>query len=429
MGPEWSLSDLVFVLAGLAALAAAAFPTPLSRLPLSLPVVFFLGGVVLFALPLGLPNPDPVEHRELVEYSAAIVVIISLMGAGLALDRPVGWRRWGTTWRLLAIAMPATIAAVALLGWAVVGLPVAAAILLGAALAPTDPVLASDVQVGEPTDSERSEDEVRFALTSEAGLNDALAFPFVYAAIAMAAVGGAGWVTEWALDDVLYKCTVGLVGGLAVGRLAARLFFTGWGKFVVLAERSEGFVAVGVTLLAYGLVELAGGYGFLSVFVAACSIRSAERDHEYHQVLHTFVEQVERLLAAWLLLLLGGAVVTGLLGALTWGGALIGLGLVFVVRPLVAWISQWGSRAGRRERYAIAFFGVRGIGSIYYLAYAFGQADFPVAELWAIVAFTITVSVFVHGLTATPVMRWLDRLRFRRAEQHPEGVTPPEVHP
>ncbi|MEO8106040.1 MAG: cation:proton antiporter [Actinomycetes bacterium] len=429
MGPEWSLSDLVFVLAGLAALAAAAFPTPLRRLPLSLPVIFFLGGAVVFALPLGLPNPDPVEHRTLVEYSAAIVVIISLMGAGLALDRPVGWRRWSTTWRLLAIAMPATIAAVALLGWALVGLPIAAALLLGAALAPTDPVLASDVQVGEPTDSESSEDEVRFALTSEAGLNDALAFPFVYAAIALAAVGGTGWLTEWALDDVLYKCVVGLVGGLAVGRLAARLFFTGMWKSVVLAEQSEGFVAVAVTLLAYGLVELAGGYGFLSVFVAACAIRGAERDHEYHQVLHTFVEQVERLLAAWLLLLLGGAVATGLLGTLTWGGAMIGLSLVFVVRPLVAWVSQLGSRAGRRERYAIAFFGVRGIGSIYYLAYAFGQADFPVAELWAIVAFTITVSIFVHGITATPVMHWLDRLRARRATQRPGAVWPPELHP
>lgn len=429
MGPEWSLGDLVFVLGGLAALAAATFPMPLSRLPMSLPVVFLLGGSLLFALPLGLPAPDPVEHRELVEYSAAIVVIISLMGAGLALDRPVGWRRWGTTWRLLAIAMPATIAGVALLGSVLAGLPIAAALLLGAALAPTDPVLASDVQVGEPTDSERSEDEVRFALTSEAGLNDALAFPFVYAAIAVAAVGGTGWIGAWVLDDLLYKCSVGLVGGLVVGRLAARLFFTNRWKHVVLAERSEGFVAVAVTLLAYGLVELAGGYGFLSVFVAACSIRGAERTHEYHQVLHTFVEQVERLLAAWLLLLLGGAVVTGVLDALTWEGALTGICLVFVVRPLVAWISQWGSRAGRRERYAIAFFGVRGIGSIYYLAYAFGQADFPVDELWAVVAFTITLSVFVHGVTATPVLRWLDRIRVRRAAQHPDWVTPPEMHP
>lgn len=430
MGPEWSLGPLIFVLAGLGALAAAVFPAPLSRLPLSLPVIFFLGGLVIFGLPLGLPAPDPIEHRVFVEHAAEVVVIISLMGAGLALDRPVGWRRWGTTWRLLAIAMPLTIAGVAFLGWALAALPIAAALLLGAALAPTDPVLASDVQVGEPSEHEDSEDEVRFSLTSEAGLNDALAFPFVYAAIGLAVVGGSGWVGGWVLDDLLFKGSVGLGGGLLVGWFAGWLFFTSRWSSAGLVERSEGFVAIAVTLLAYGVVELAGGYGFLSVFVAGCAVRNAERDHEYHQVLHTFVEQVERLLAAWLLLFLGGAVATGILGSLTWSGVAVGLALVFLIRPAVAWLAQLGSRAGRRERYAIAFFGVRGVGSIYYLAYAAGQADLPVHELWAIVAFTIAVSIFVHGVSATPVMQWLDRIRIRRAASHAEpSVAPPDVHP
>jgi len=432
MGPESSVATIIYVLAGLGALAAAVFPGPVSRLPLSLPVIFFLAGIVVFSLPLDLPSPDPIEHRVITEHAAEATVIISLMGAGLAIDRPVGWRRWSTTWRLLTIAMPLTIAAVAFLGWAAGGLSVAAALLLGAVLAPTDPVLASDVQVGQPTDRENSEDEVRFALTSEAGLNDALAFPFVYAAIGLAVVGGWGWLGEWAYDDLLYKCAVGVGGGLAIGYLAGRLIFNRRWQTVALADRADGFVALAVTFLAYGLVELLGGYGFLSVFVAACAIRAAERDHEYHQVLHTFVEQIERLLAAGLLLFLGGAVATGILSHLTWSGALIGLAVIFVIRPLVAWVSQLRTRAGRRERYVIAFFGVRGIGSIYYLAYATGNADFPEQALWAIVAFTISLSVFVHGITASPVMHWLDALRARRraASSHIGDQTPDSnVHP
>src|SRR3954453_7724962 len=156
-----------------------------------MPIAFLGLGMLVFALPLGLPAADPLEHPKLTEHLTEIGVIVALMGAGLKIDRPLGGRRWMSTWRLLAVAMPVTIAAMAFLGWWWAGLVPAAALLLGAALAPTDPVLAADVQVGEPTDEEDSEDEVRFALTSEAGLNDGLAMPFVYAAIALA--GGGAW--------------------------------------------------------------------------------------------------------------------------------------------------------------------------------------------------------------------------------------------
>src|SRR5688572_6072112 len=183
--------------------------------------------MLVFALPLDLPDPDPLVHGELTEHLAEVCVIVALMGAGLKLDRPVGWRRWSSTWRLLAVAMPVTIAVMAGLGWWWAGLAPAAAVLLGSALAPTDPVLASDVQVGEPTEDEDSEDEVRFALTSEAGLNDALAFPFVYAAIAMTAKGTdpAGWLGRWLAVDVAYKLAAGVLLGLATGWLLGRLFF------------------------------------------------------------------------------------------------------------------------------------------------------------------------------------------------------------
>ncbi|MDF9750440.1 hypothetical protein M2428_001891 [Arthrobacter sp. ES3-54] len=218
---------MIFAALGVTALAASVLPRLLGRIPVSMPMVFLAAGFVAFALIGGLPDPDPMAHGGLVLHLTEVCVIISLMGAGLALNRPVGWRRWATTWRLLGITMPLTIIAVAFLGWAMLGLGVAAAVLLAAALAPTDPVLATEVQVGEPADSDNAEDdEARFALTSEAGLNDGLAFPFTYAAIAISVAGaalqlgspiGCSWTScgafwpdcssAWASGGVLASCS------------------------------------------------------------------------------------------------------------------------------------------------------------------------------------------------------------------------------
>jgi sodium/hydrogen antiporter len=415
-------ADVFFAVAGAGALLAGLLPRLVQGRPLSAPIAFLGLGVLVFALPTGLPRVDPVAHPEVAVHLAEVGVIVALMGAGLKLDRRVGWRRWGSTWRLLAVAMPLSIAAVAVLGWWWMGLAPAAALLLGSALAPTDPVLASDVQVGEPTEDEDSEDEVRFALTSEAGLNDALAFPFVFAAIAMAQWGAdpGAWLGRWIGVDVCYKLGVGVAGGLVIGWLLGRLFFRAPSDALRLAKHSEGFVALAATFLAYGVTELAGGYGFLAVFVCACSIRASERGHEYHQVLHDFAEQIERLLTMLLLLLLGGAVVNGLLGALTWPAAAVALALLVVVRPAAAWLSLAGRPVRRAERWVIAAFGIRGVGSFYYLAFALAMAGFGRGELlWATVGFVVVVSVVLHGITATPVMKRLDRRR-DRTEQAPE---------
>jgi len=408
------ISDLVFALIGVGALLAGILPRVLDRRPLSLPIAFLALGMVVFALPLGLPDVDPLKHPKLTEHLTEIGVIVALMGAGLKIDRPLTRRGWASTWRLLAIAMPVTIAATALLGWWWAGLVPASALLLGAALAPTDPVLASDVQVGEPTDEEDSEDEVRFALTSEAGLNDGLAFPFVYAAIGMATVAGLGWVGEWAWQDVLYKGAVGVAGGLVIGKLLGKLFFRAKRESLRLSRHSEGFLALAATFLAYGRVEVAGGYGFLAVFVAARGIRSAERSHDYHQVLHDFAEQTERLLTVLLLLLFGGTVVTGLLAPLTWPAALAGLALLLVIRPLIGFLSLRGAPGRTAEHWVIAAFGIRGIGSFYYLSYALTHGDFPGGDLlWATVGFVVLSSVVLHGIASTPVMELLDRLNER----------------
>ncbi|MFG2679740.1 cation:proton antiporter [Streptomyces sp. NPDC048392] len=428
-----TLSDFLFTVLGAGALAAAVLPRLVAGRPLSMPLVFLACGMGLQLLPTPLPEIDLTRDRVWVQHVTEICVIVSLMGAGLALNRPFGLRRWRAPWRLIGITMPLTIAAMGLLAWWLLDWPPAAALLLAAVLAPTDPVLASEVRVGAPTDSEHDEDEVRFALTSEAGLNDGLAFPVVMAAIALAAAAGSGlssgWVGHWLLVDVLYACVVGVLAGLAVGRLLGWLFFRAGRQAVRLSEHREGFVALGATFLSYGVTELAHGYGFLAVFVTACRIRAAESDHGYHTVLHDFVEQVERLLTAGILLVLGVCVAQGALADLTWQSAAVGLLLLLVVRPLTGWVAQSGTAAGPRERLVTAFFGIRGIGSLFYLAYALGTEGFhvPAGQLWTVVIFTVLASVILHGVTATPAISRLDRLRWLRARRRSyTGRTPNE---
>jgi sodium/hydrogen antiporter len=414
--------SLVFAAAGVAVLAAAILPRLLRQAPVSIPMVFLASGALVFGLLDALPDPDPVEHREFTMHLTEVCVIVSLMGAGLGLDRPLGWHRWATTWRMLAVVMPLCIIGLTLLGMWVLGLGLAAALLVGAALAPTDPVLASEVRVGEPADNEEDvdrEDEIRFGLTSEAGLNDGLAFPFVYLAIAISLLGAspAAWFPEWFAVDVLWRMGAGVLMGLGAGKLMAVMFFSSRLRRIRLAEHSEGFVALAATFLAYGATEMIEGYGFIAVFICAVTIRSAERTHGYHRILHSYVEQLERLMTVVILVLLGGAISRGLLAGIGWAEVLVALVFLLVLRPLAAWIGLARGKTGPRERIALAFFGIRGIGSLYYLAYAVGQGDFGhlADELWAIVGLVVAASIVVHGATTAPVMTALDRLRAREA--------------
>ena len=428
-------ADLVYVLAGMSLLLAVLLPVLLDRIAVSAPMVLLLVGALIGLLPQfrGM-DVDPRDHPAFTEHLTEITVVVALMGVGLALDRPLDlrkprtWHGWGTTWRLLGIAMPLCIASVALLGWAF-GLAPAAAILLGAVLAPTDPVLASDVQVAGPTSgaqlapeevSEIDErDEVRFALTSEAGLNDGLAFPFVYFAIMLATMGPLSeWGLSWFAWELVGKIVVGVAVGAVVGWGLAKVAFRSSRPRLRLAETGEPLLALAAVLLSYGLAEVSGGYGFLSVFACGMALRSAERGHEYHAHMHGVVERLERLLTLAVLLLLGVAMTNGLLQSLTWEAVALSVCLVFVFRPLAGWLSlgmrapkpRPGSHAlGARERRATALLGVRGVGSLYYIAYGTNQADFGNTELlWATVAFTVALSVFVHGVAAKPVMRRLD---------------------
>lgn len=408
---------IVYAAAGFATLAAALLPRLLGRVPISMPMVFLVIGGVAFTVITPLPDADPVAHNSLVLHLAELCVIVSLMGAGLALNRRVSLRGWASTWRLLGITMPLTIVVVVVLGMGLLGLGVAAAVLLAAALAPTDPVLATEVQVAEPAaDPESDEDEVRFALTSEAGLNDGLAFPFTYLAIGLAAPGA--WFAHWLAVDVVWRLGIGLAIGLLTGWGLRKMFFRARSETFRLAEHAEGFVALAATFLAYGLAELAEGYGFVAVFVCACTIRAGERAHGYHQVLHQYVEQIERMLTVLVIFLLGGAVASGLFAGVRWQEIVLALAVLLVIRPLAGLIGLAGGGTGPRDRVAISAFGVRGVGSVFYVAYGLGSGFVMDGQaVWRVVGLVIVGSIVIHGIAATPVMRMLDRIRARAAAE------------
>ena len=371
--------------------------------------LLILGGMLSYLLAPGMPAQlDPRSAPRLWELTSELTVIVALFGTGLKIDDLSSYNRWRPTIRLLAFLMPLTIAAVALLGWWIAGMTLAGGLVLGAALAPTDPVLAGDVQVGGPT--EGGEHPVRFSLTAEAGLNDGLTFPFLYLGLIIAVEGVApgSWGLDWVARDLLYRVAVGIASGAAIGWVLGRVIFI-VPRGNVLADTGSGVVALAGVLFCYGLTELVEGYGFIAAFVAGLTLRRTELQHEFHSRLHDFNESIERALTALLLIMIG-CVLPPLWPELEWPYMVIGLALIFVIRPLGGWVSLAGVRLPQRERAVIAFYGVRGIGSVYYVSYATGQLEFTnEGKLWATVAFTIFASTIVHGLTAGAVVEWVTK--------------------
>lgn len=400
----------LLLLVGCLILFIAWAPLAVRRLPLSVPIMCVGIGWALFSTPhLAAYSPHPSGSPILIERAAELIVIVSLMGAGLKIDRALTIANWSLTIRLLAITMPLTILALMALGVGLLGLPLATALLLAAALAPTDPVLASDVQIENPEAEEES--EARFALTSEAGLNDALAFPFIHLAVA-ASLGGFTLATwqQWAVDAVLIRLSVGLVAGIAGGWLLGYVTYrlpTG----TRLSRSGDGFVALGATLAIYALTELAHGYGFLAVFVAGLMLRRAAQGHDFNTRLHDFADEAERLLMLLLLVLFGAMLAGGrLLETLRWSDIVFALVTLALVRPLAGLIGLAGTSHPLLERGIIATFGIRGLGSVYYLAYGLNHGAFDGADrLWSVLSLVVLLSIIVHGITVTPLMRRLER--------------------
>jgi NhaP-type Na+/H+ or K+/H+ antiporter len=365
---------------------------------------------------------DPLGDAKVVEHVAEVSLIFALFSSGLKLDRRLRWREWGSVARLLGIAMPLTMVGVALFASQAMGLTLGAALLMGAILCPTDPVLAGDLGVGPPGDED--EHEPNFALTAEAGGNDGLAAPLVLLGVFVVQEGGTSWIGEWLLADVLYACAAGVLIGVANGWAAA--WSVHWLRDrELLAPAFDGYHAVATALITYGLAEVAGGYGFLAVFVSGLAFRRYERGHELNGRVHAGAEQVEKFMELAVILLLGSLLTSAGLSEPGWAGWGLALVLLVVIRPLATLISLLGGNVETRPgRAFVAWFGVRGVGTLYYAATVVTGGYLGGAEeklvVWTAIACVI-VSIVVHGVTGGPALRRL--LAPLRQPHAPEPAT------
>ncbi len=438
---------LGYLVLGALLVAVSLSHSYIARLPLSAAMLYLLVGLGLGPLGLDLLRLDPLDDSRLLERLTEVAVVVSLFVAGMKLDLPLRDRRWRLPLLLATLSMLVTVAAIAAIGVWLLGLPVGVAVLLGAILAPTDPVLASDVQLTQAGDRDR----LRFALTGEGGLNDGTAFPFVMLGLALLELhprGEVGWLT-WATVDLIWASVAGIaIGGLlgaGVGRAVLHLrrhHREAWG--------SDEFISLGLIALSYGAALLAQGYGFLAVFAAGLALGRIDRAeqevaHQHHETpaehaepanatpmaaVQQFNLQLERVAEVSVVLAIGLllAHVDFMLQAL-WFVPL----LFLVIRPASVWmlLALLPSGTVRRPQPAfMAWFGIRGIGSIYYLMYAISHG-LSVQDATPLVSLTITVvvsSMVAHGVSVTPLMhRYEEGLKRRAARKTERGGKPQNV--
>ena len=400
----------------------------ISRLPLSFALIYLVVGILAGPYGLGLIKlrEGDVFNAEVLERITELVVIVSVFGCGLKIVRPLRLKAWDITTRLIVFLMPISIFALAVVGKLFLGMNWGEAILLGAILAPTDPVLASEVQLTDTND----QDELRFGLTSEGGLNDALAFPFVYFGIhALKDDNWNNWFKQWVAVDLIWAIASGIVMGIIVAKAVV------WIEKKITKRRRvdetmEDFVAISTILLTYSLTEIVNGYGFLAVFVAGLVVQRSYRNPEKPLQQLEFVERIEKLLEVGTILILGTILLFKPMLDYAYQSLLVIVFLFFVIRPIGAWVSTIGKRSkdsrhrkmDSRTRWLFGWFGIRGVGSLYYLAYAFGnglKGELGEQIGW-ITYTTIVVSVIVHGVSSTPLMNWYER----KIAKH-ENATPP----
>jgi sodium/hydrogen antiporter len=410
-----------FLAAGALLLLMALVGAAIERMPLSAAVLYLAFGYALGRGGSGLLDVDLADHLPLIEAIAEIGVVLSLFSVGLRLGVPIGDPAWRIPLRLAGPGMVATIAIVTVAAWWIFGLGWASALLLAAIVAPTDPVLASDVQIKHVTER----DSVRFGLTAEGGMNDGLAAAGIVLALGLLSPGPD--LGHTLLVDIVWALPAGVAVGWACGALVGRLALE-------LSRRDQAgagfevFLVLGLIALAYGLASLVRAEGFLAVFAAAVTLRRLERratakaakgDRQRgaatapaamaHELL-AFNRQVERIAEVVVVVLAGALLATVDLDARCFAFAAL---LVLAARPAAVAVALAGVPVKVRERRLLQWFGVRGIGSLYWLAFALNRGAPPhdAATLAAATLAAIALSVVVHGVSATPVMDWHRRRR------------------
>jgi NhaP-type Na+/H+ or K+/H+ antiporter len=433
-----------FIFVGGLMLVMGLTTTLLKRSPVTSAIIYLAVGLVVGPSVLNLFHFNPLKESALLETLTEVTVLISLFSAGVKMPVPFNLAQWRTPIRLASLSMLITVALVTAFAYGVLGLPLGAGVLLGAIIAPTDPVLATDVQIRHPGDN----DQLRFTLTCEAGMNDGSAFPFVLLGMGLLGLGNLGPMgLNWLLFDVLWATVAGIALGVVAGMLLARL---GWKlrrspyKFALM----DDFLGLGLIGVVYGLSLAIHAWGFLAVFFAAVALRQTELKLAKATLRAmgvattepgalaapggtapprlppmvsegslVFKEHLERLSELVLVLLVGGTLFLN-----SWSWAAVGLALfVFLVaRPLAVAVSLLGTPTSMRLRGLTAWFGVRGIGSLYYLMYVIqhGLPEPLALKLIELTLIVVTLSILLHGLSVKPLMAQVWRRPRSRDDAH-----------
>lgn len=421
--------SLWFLLVG-GLLLARGLTIPLLQRSAVTPAMFYLAlGLLCGPTVLDLFHFNPLKQSALLEVLTEVVVLISLFSAGVKMPVPFNFPRWRAPILLASVSMTLSVALVAAFAYYVLALPLGVGVLLGAVLAPTDPVLATDVQTRHPGDRE----PLRFTLTCEAGMNDGSAFPFIMLGLGMLGLHDLGdFSLRWILVDVLWATVAGVAIGLASGRALAHVAHQ-LHRLSPNHNFMDNFLGLGLIGMVYGLTLLVDAWGFLAVFFAAVSLRQTELKlaTSANDALESnsdvvarelspssediaapstvskgsliFKEQLERLSEMLLVLLIGGTLFLD-----SWSLPAVGLALFLflVVRPISVFLGMLGSSTSWQLRAMVGWFGVRGIGSLYYLMYAIqhGLPEDIAVELISLTLIVVTLSIILHGSSVKPLM-------------------------
>lgn len=406
-----------FLLVGGLLLAMGLTTTLLKRSVVTTAIIYLVVGLLVGPSGLNLFHFNPLKQSALLEVLTEVAVLISLFSAGIKMPAPFSVPRWRTPILLATVSMTLTVAMVTAFCYYVLGLPLGAGVLLGAIVAPTDPVLATDVQIRHPGDR----DELRFTLTCEAGMNDGSAFPFVMLGLGLLGLHELGDLgLRWVLVDVVWATVAGIAIGVLAGVGLARL---GWrlrggpGQHELL----DDFLGLGLIGVVYGLTVLVNAWGFLAVFFAAVALRQtelklAQADAPTLPMVSkgalVFKEHLERLSELMLILLVGGSL---FISSWSWPAVGLALFLFLVARPVSVFIGLLGTNTTWRIRGMAGWFGVRGIGSLYYLMYAIqhGLPETLALQLIQMTLIVVTLSVLLHGVSVKPAMGYF----WRRSKQ------------
>lgn len=426
-----------FLLVGGLLLAMGLTSSILKRLPITPAIIYLAVGILVGPTVLDVFHFSPLKDSALLEVLTEVVVLISLFSAGVKMPVPFSLIRWRTPILLASVSMAISVGMVAAFAYYVLGLPLGAGVLLGAIVAPTDPVLATDVQIRHLGDR----DQLRFTLTCEAGMNDGSAFPFVMLGMGLLGLHELGdYGLRWVLMDVLWATVAGVVIGVASG---AALAWLGWklrsepSRHVLM----DDFLGLGLIGVVYGLSVLVDAWGFLAVFFAAVALRQTElklakatRDsidgRTTQEIVRAdtnaypdpeppptvsegslvFKEHLERLSEVMLILLIGGTLFHN---SWSWRVVSLALFLFMVARPVSVLVGLLATRTSWRIRGMTGWFGVRGIGSLYYLMYAIqhGLPESLAMELIQLTLIVVTLSIIVHGISVKPLMSHFRRHR------------------